>query len=159
MQIREPLVFTDDMKEKKEVERFSVGYARVSSYDQKKDLIRQANILETYIKNKTNNYKIITDLGSGLNFKKKGLKKLIQWIISSKLDKIFLTHKDRLLRFGSELVFSIAKEFGTEVIILNKKEKTFEMELAGDVLEIITVFSAKLYGKRSHKNMKEKSCT
>lgn len=80
-------------------------------------------------------------------------------IISKKLDKIFLTHKDRLLRFGSELVISIAKEFGTEVIILNKEEKTFEMELAGDVLEIITVFSAKLYGKRSHKNKDKKVCT
>jgi predicted site-specific integrase-resolvase len=48
-------------------------------------------------------------------------------IISSKLDKIFITHKDRLLRLGSDLVISIAKEFGTEVIILNKEEKTFEM--------------------------------
>ena len=81
-------------------------------------------------------------------------------IISSKLDKIFITHKDRLLIFGSDLVISIAKEFGTEVIILNKEEKTFEMELAGDVLEIITVFSAKLYGKRSHKNIEvKKHCT
>lgn len=146
-------------KLEKNEERFSVGYARVSSHDQKKDLIRQANVLELYIKNKTNNYKIITDLGSGLNFKKKGLKLLINLIISRKLDKIFLTHKDRLLRFGSELVISIAKEFGTEVIILNKEEKTFEMELAGDVLEIITVFSAKLYGKRSHKNKEKKVCT
>jgi excisionase family DNA binding protein len=146
-------------KLEKNEERISVGYARVSSHDQKKDLIRQANVLESYIKNKTNNYKIITDLGSGLNFKKKGLKQLINLIISKKLDKIFLTHKDRLLRFGSELVISIAKEFGTEVIILNKEEKTFEMELAGDVLEIITVFSAKLYGKRSHKNKEKKVCT
>lgn len=80
-------------------------------------------------------------------------------IISKKLDKIFLTHKDRLLIFDSELVISIAKEFGTEVIILNKEEKTFEMELAGDVLEIITVFSAQLYGKRSHKNKEKKVCT
>ena len=52
----------------------------------------------------------------------------------------------------SNLIINIAKEFGTEVIILNQKEKTFEQELAGDVLEIITVFSARLYGSRSHKN-------
>ena len=125
----------------------------------KNDLIRQANILENYIKNKTNNYKIITDLGSGLNFQKKGLKLLINLIISKKIDKIYLTHKDRLLRFGSDLVISIAKEFGTEVIILNKEEKTFEIELAEDVLEIITVFSSKLYGKRSLKNKEKKICT
>lgn len=58
-------------KLEKNEERFSVGYARVSSHNQKKDLIRQENVLESYIKNKTNNYKIITDLGSGLNFKKR----------------------------------------------------------------------------------------
>ena len=95
---------------------------------------------------------MIEDLGSGLNFKKKGLKKLINLIISSKIDKIYLAHKDRLPRFGSELVINIAKEFGTEVVILNQKSQTFEEELASDVLEIITVFSARLYGKRSHKN-------
>ena len=142
-------------KLEKNEERVSIGYARVSSQDQKNDLIRQANILENYIKNKTNNYKIITDLGSGINFQKKGLKLLINLIISKKIDKIYLTHKDRLLRFGSDLVISIAKEFGTEVIILNKEEKTFEIELAEDVLEIITVSLTKLYGKRSHKQGEE----
>jgi predicted site-specific integrase-resolvase len=66
-----------------------------------------------------------------------------------------LTHKDRLLRFGSELVFAICEKYGTEIVILNASEEmTFEQELAEDVLEIITVFSARLYGSRSHKNKK-----
>ena len=64
-----------------------------------------------------------------------------------------LTHKDRLLRFGSELIFSLFEHFGVEVIIINRSEdSTFEEDLAHDVLEIITVFSARLYGSRSHKN-------
>ena len=137
---------------KNQENRISIGYARVSSHDQKEDLKRQSQILENELKKQNKPYEMIEDLGSGLNFKKKGLKKLINLIISSKVDKIYLTHKDRLLRFGSELVIQIAKEFGTEVIILNQKTQTFEQELASDVLEIITVFSARLYGRRSHKN-------
>jgi len=138
---------------KKGIKRVSVCYSRVSSYDQKADLERQSMVLKEYAINQNIlNFIEIKDLGSGLNFKKKGLKKLIKMIISNQVDKIFITHKDRLLRFGSDLIINIAKEFGTEVIILNQKEKTFEQELAGDVLEIITVFSARLYGSRSHKN-------
>lgn len=68
---------------------------------------------------------------------------------------MYLTHKDRLLRFGSEIFFKIFEYVGTKVIILNTVEnKTFESTLAEDVIELMTVFSAKLYGKRSHKNKK-----
>jgi len=85
---------------------------------------------------------------------RKSLNKLINLIINNKIDKIIITHKDRLLRFGSDLIINLAKHFNIQTIILNNKIKTFEEELAGDVLEIITVFSAKLYGSRSHKNKK-----
>ena len=133
--------------------RINVCYARVSSHDQKKDLERQALVLEDHcFKNKIENIETIKDLGSGLNFKKKGLKKLISLIITSKIDTIYLTHKDRLLRFGSDLVINIAKKFGTKVICLSEKLQSFEEQLATDVLEIITVCSARLYGSRSHKN-------
>jgi putative resolvase len=68
---------------------------------------------------------------------------------------LVLTHKDRLLRFGSELIFSLCEHFGVEIILINRSEdSTFEEDLAQDVLEIITVFSARLYGSRSHKNKK-----
>jgi predicted site-specific integrase-resolvase len=70
--------------------------------------------------------------------------------------RLVLTHKDRLLRWGGELVFAMCAEFETEVIIINKsKEKesvTFEQELVPDMIELITVFSARLYGSRSQKN-------
>ena len=100
------------------------------------------------------NVELISDIGSGLNFKKPGLNKLIKLILTNKIDKIILKHKDRLLRFGSDLIIDICKHFNISTIIINEEVKTFEQELASDVLEIITVFSAKLYGSRSHKNKK-----
>ena len=133
----------------------TVCYSRVSNHDQKLDLERQSKVLELYAKNNNlDNVLYINDIGSGLNFKKKGLNKLINLILNQEIDKIILTHKDRLLRFGSDLLINIAKHFDIEVVILNHKTKSFEEELASDVLEIITVFSAKLYGSRSHKNKK-----
>ena len=134
-------------------EKLHIGYARVSSYDQKEDLIRQSEVLNQAINVK--NKMIISDLGSGLNFKKKGLNKLINFVISGQVDSIYLTHKERLMRFGSELFFNICSYFGTKIIILNAVEnKSFESTLAEDVIELMTVFSAKLYGKISHKNKK-----
>ena len=98
---------------------------------------------------------LISDLGSGLNYNKNGLKKLINLITSQQVNTLYLTHKDRLLRFGSELIFSLCKKFGTKVVIVNAAQcATFEQELVQDVIELMTVFSAKLYGKRSHKNKK-----
>jgi excisionase family DNA binding protein len=131
----------------------TVAYARVSSHDQKADLERQKLVLESYCASHGFDFEIISDLGSGMNYKKKGLIRLIKLICSNQVDRLVITHKDRLLRFGSELIFSLCEIFGVEVIIINKSEEsTFEEDLANDVLEIITVFSARLYGSRSHKN-------
>jgi len=131
----------------------TIGYARVSSHDQKEDLVRQSELLETFCVAKGWRFKIISDLGSGMNYKKKGLNQLLELILKKKIRRIVLTHKDRLLRFGSELVFALCEIQGIEIVIINKGEQpSFEEELAKDVLEIITVFSARLYGSRSHKN-------
>lgn len=136
-------------------EKITIAYARVSSHDQKEDLKRQEIVLETYCANKGYNFSLISDLGSGLNYRKKGLTKLIKLLCSGEIDRLVLTHKDRLLRFGSELIFALCEHFGVEVILINKSaQSTFEEDLAQDVLEIITVFSARLYGSRSHKNKK-----
>ena len=100
-------------------------------------------------------YEIIADLGSGMNYNKKGLKKLLGDILDDKVSRLVITHKDRLLRFGAELIFSICEAKEVEVVIMNKGEDSgFEEDLAKDVLEIITVFSARLYGARSKKNKK-----
>jgi predicted site-specific integrase-resolvase len=132
-----------------------IGYSRVSSFDQKKDLETQTNVLKNYIKNKYDNFEIIEDLGSGLNYKKRGIKRLIKMICGREISKLVLTHKDRLLRFGSEIIIQLCEKFNIEVIILNSDtEESFEKTLCNDIISIITVFSAKLYGKRSHKNKK-----
>ena len=136
--------------------RPTVCYARVSSHDQKEDLVRQAALLETFCAANGWTYEIVQDLGSGLNYNKRGLQQLIKRICSGTVGRLVLTNKDRLLRFGSELIFSLCEAYNTEVVIINQGEQplSFEEELAQDVLEIITVFSARLYGSRSHKNRK-----
>ena len=133
----------------------TVAYARVSSNDQKEDLKRQEIVLESYCASKGFEFEVISDLGSGLNYKKKGLIRLIKLICSEQVDRLVLTHKDRLLRFGSELIFTLCEHFGVEVIIINRSEdSTFEEDLSKDIMDIITVFSARMYGSRSHKNKK-----
>jgi putative resolvase len=133
----------------------TIAYARVSSHDQKEDLARQADVLAAYCSKKGWNFQVIQDLGSGMNYQKKGLKNLISLILEKKISRLVLTHKDRLLRFGAELIFTLCEVKQIEVIIINKGEEvSFEEELAQDVLEIITVFSARLYGSRSRKNKK-----
>ena len=141
--------------------RTTIAYARVSSHDQREDLERQKQVLELYCAQHGWNFTLLSDLGSGMNYHKKGLRRLLDAILSGD-DSIMrlaqskdVTHKDRLLRFGAELVFAICEAKNVEVVILNQGEEcSFEEDLAKDVLEIITVFSARLYGSRSHKNKK-----
>ena len=131
-----------------------IAYARVSTHKQKNDLENQKQYLQNYcITQKFNNFEVISDLGSGLNFKKKGLNKLILLITSQSISTLILTYKDRLLRFGNEIIFKLCHIFNIKIIILNDDiNKSSEQEFSEDLCEIITVFSARLYGKRSHKN-------
>ena len=138
-----------------EASRKTVAYARVSSHDQKDDLERQKQVLELYCAQQGWTFELVADLGSGMNYHKKGLKRLLGAIVEGSIGRLVITHKDRLLRFGAELVFAICEAKNVEVVILNKgADSTFEEDLAKDVLEIITVFSARLYGSRSRKNQK-----
>ena len=131
----------------------TVAYARVSSSDQKADLDRQHAALEAYCAAKGWRTHVIRDLGSGMNCRKKGLQELLELILRRRMRRLVLTHKDRLLRFGAELVFTLCELQGIEVVIIHAGEQpSFEDELAQDVLEIITVFSARLYGSRSRKH-------
>jgi len=137
-------------------DRVTLAYARVSDHDQKDDLVTQVALLESFCAANGWSYEVLQDLGSGLNYKKRGLRQLIKRICAGDIERLVLTHKDRLLRFGSEIIFALCEEFNVEVTIINQSEIaiTFEEELVQDVLEIITVFSARLYGSRSHKNRK-----
>ena len=134
-------------------EKLTVGYARVSTEDVKNDLENQIKAIELFCSAKGWNHKIISDIGSGLNYNKKGIKELIKLIETNQIQRIVINYKDRLLRFGSEIIFEICSYHNTEVVIINETEnKTYNEELVEDVLSIITVFSSKLYGSRSHKN-------
>ena len=135
-------------------ERMTVGYARVSTNEQKEDLKRQIQLIENYCSSHGYKFDIISDIGSGLNYNKKGIKQLIELIESDSIDRLVISYKDRLLRFGSEILFQMCDYHNVEVVIINSMDNTFENELVDDVLSIITVYSAKLYGKRSHKNKK-----
>ena len=137
-------------------DHITINYARVSSHDQKQDVVRQAQVLEAFSSVNGWQYETIQDLGSGLNYQKKGLQKLLKRIMQGDVARLVITHKDRLLRLGAELVFAVCEEFETEVVIINKTSEsvTFEQELVEDMMELITVFSARLYGSRSKKNKK-----
>lgn len=99
-------------------------------------------------------FEIISYIGSGINYKKKGLKELMKRISQNKVDKVVVFYKDRLLRFGFELVEYIASLYDCDIEIIDHTEKTEQQELVEDLVQIITVFSCKLQGKRANKARK-----
>lgn len=131
--------------------RKTIGYCRVSSNKQKNDLERQVNNVKLYMTAKGYNFEIIQDIGSGINYNKKGLNDLIHQIVNNKVERIIIAYKDRLLRFGFELIENICKIYNVKIEIIDNTEKTEEQELVEDLIQIITVFSCKLHGKRANK--------
>ena len=143
------LSYTQERKTKKNLN--VIGYARVSSKKQEDDLNRQIDYLKQYISNKYQTFEIISDIGSGINYNKKGLQKLIEKINRKEVDIIVVLYKDRLLRFGFELIEYFASLNNVKIEVLDKKDKSEEQELTEDLIQIITVFSYKLQGKRKSK--------
>ena len=136
------------------VDRKIIGYCRVSSPKQKDDLKRQVENMELYLLSKGKPFEIITDIGSGINYKKKGLKELLKLITQNKVEKVVVLYKDRLLRFGFELVEYIASLYNCKIEIVDTSKKSEQQELVEDLVQIITVFSCKLQGKRANKAKK-----
>ena len=99
-------------------------------------------------------FEIISDIESGINYNKKGLNQLIDMITNLEVDKIVVLYKDRLIRFGYELIENICEKYGTTIEIIDNTEKTEEQELVEDLIQIVTVFSCKLQGKRANKAKK-----
>ena len=126
-------------------QKYTICYSRVSGAEQKDNLTRQTQVLKQYaLNNNYNNIKSIEDTGSGINYNKKGLNQLISLLINNKVDTLVVQYKDRLLRFGSELIFKICKGKGVKIVILeNPLNKTKEEEFAMDILSIVTVYSDK----------------
>lgn len=122
-----------------------IGYARVSSHDQKSDLGRQVERLRAQGCDE-----VISDIGSGLNCAKPGLRKLLKYLLSGNIRRLTVIHEDRLLRFGVGLIKFICQWTKTEFVVVDPKEVvTFEAELAKDVITLMTVFCARLYARRA----------
>ena len=131
--------------QKKNIEG-NVCYCRVSSQGQKADLERQVAHLRLLYPH----HRIIRDIGSGLNFKRKGLSSLVEQSLHGRIREIVVTHRDRLCRFGFELLEKIIESNHGKIVVLNQAETSPEGELCNDLLSIITVFSSRLYGLRAH---------
>ena len=134
-------------------ERKTICYARVSSRGQKSDLQNQISLLES----KYPGTEIISDYGSGLNFHRKGLQQILDLAYKGELKEVVVTYKDRLCRFGFELIEYILKtQSNANIMVLCNNSTSKESELATDLLSIITVFSARMYGLRKYeKQIKE----
>ena len=128
--------------------RIDAIYARVSSSDQKNDLYNQINRLKPLYPNA----QVFSDIKSGLKFNRKGFIELLNMIEDNKINNIYITHRDRLARFGFDLIENICKIHSTRIIEVDREEiPSANEELTRDLISIITSFSARLYGLRSHK--------
>lgn len=128
-----------------------VAYCRVSTKSQKDDLEKQVENVKSYMYAKGYSFEVITDIGSGINYKNKGLRELISLVDSNQVTKVVILHKDRLVGFGFELIQLLCELHNVDIEIIDKSERSNEEELTDDLIEIITVFANKLYGSRSKK--------
>ena len=131
--------------------KLNIGYVRVSSKKQSDDLGRQAQLMENYLISKGQPFKIIQSVGSGINYKNPQLHELIRMVINKEVDTVYVLYKDRLVRFGFELLEFLFNEFGVSIKVVNQQSETPQEELITDLIQIVTVFSAKLNGKQKHK--------
>ena len=134
----------------------TVLYSRVSSYGQKADLIRQTASLTEFAKlNKYKNLEVISDIGSGLNYNKRGFKQLMKLIVNQEIDTIIIQHKDRLSRFGLGIITAFSNEFGTTIkVVENEENKSKDILLMNDLMALLTSFTGSIHGRRSHQNKK-----
>lgn len=130
-----------------DVQKQKICYCRVSSTHQKNDLQRQ----KEYLKSKYPDYRIIQDIGSGINWKRSGLKTILELAMQKKLETVVVAHRDRLCRFAFELIQWILEKNEVKLVVLNESIYSTEQELAEDLLSIIHVFSCKQMGKRRYK--------
>ena len=132
-------------------ERIVIGYCRVSTPSQKDDLETQVQNVKSYMYAKGYKFDIIKDIGSGINYKKKGLKELINRIENNEVSKVVILYKDRLIRFGFELIEYLCEINNVEIEVIDNSECSKDKELTDDLIQIITVFANRLYGQLSNK--------
>lgn len=127
----------------------NIIYCRVSSHHQKDDLQRQRDSLQT----RYPTFRLVEDIGSGINFKRKGLQTILDLAIKGDLDTLVVAHKDRLCRFAFELIEYIITSTGGKILVLDHQDTkplSSNEELAEDLLSIITVFNCRQMGRRRY---------
>lgn len=137
---------SDDKKRK------VVAYSRVSSRNQKDDLDSQFNFIKNYCNAKgiiVDDY--MSDVGSGLNYKRKNWNKLLDQVMNNEIETIYITYKDRFIRFGYDWFENLCHQFDTQIVVLNDKTTSPQQELVEDLISIIHVFSCRIYGLRKYK--------
>lgn len=138
--------FSTSDKKKKLV----IGYCRVSNLSQKDDLEIQTNNIKSYMYAKGYEFEIISDIGSGIDYKKKGLQELLNKINDQDISKIIILHKDKLIGFGFELIEYLCKINDVEIEIIDNTEQS-KKEMSDNLVQIVTIFANCLYGQQSKK--------
>lgn len=132
--------------------RQNVIYARVSTKNQKDDLLNQVSFLRQFCNARgTIIDRCVTDYGSGLNYNRKNWNALLDDVMSGSVDTIFIAHKDRFIRFGYDWFEKFCMKFNTKITVVNNEELSPQEELVQDILSILHVFSCRLYGLRKYK--------
>ena len=148
----------DSFEEFQPKRKQNVIYARVSSTKQADDLSRQIEIVKSYaISNGVKIDKVYKDIASGMNENRKEFNLMLREIFAGNIDKVFVSYKDRLTRFGFDYFKNIFSEFGVEIVVIDELEETnsdFQKELSNDLISIIHNFSMKLYSNK-RKKLKE----
>ena len=141
-----------NLETKTKTKRKNVGYCRVSTQNQKHNLENQKEFVSVYsLSHGVILDEIYTDIGSGLNYKRQNWNKLLKQVEANEIDKIYITYKDRFVRFGYEWFEEFCASHGTEIIVLNQKQTSPEEELTEDLLSILHEFSERNYSLRKYK--------
>ena len=132
----------------------TIVYTRVSGVAQKPDLANQMKALEAYCQQHTITVdEWLSDIGSGLNYKRKQFNRLMELIELGQVRRLILAHRDRLVRFGYEYFEAFCERHHTELVVINDEAMSPEQELVRDLMAIVTLFSARLHGLRSYKKL------
>ena len=135
-----------------------IGYCRVSTHNQKSSLQNQEEILRNYTNAKGVILdEVLFDIGSGINYNRKNFNKILELVEDEEISEIYVTYKDRFVRFGFDWFDTFCEKHGAKIIILNQPSTSPEQELDEDLLNIVTVFSARSNGLRTYKKQLEKN--
>ena len=145
-------------RKKKSFKKKVIGYYRVSTNSQKKELKNQLKYLETFsLKSGKIVDEYLTDIGSGINFKRKNLQKIINMVLNQEVSEVIVTYKDRLARFAFDLLEWLFESNGCKITVINIERSSPQKELVEDLMSIIHVFSTRLYGLRQYKRKIKKA--